>query len=165
MLRDRVDYILVDDFDEKTALKFMDFLAKEILNKELSDEEKELIYSYIGGKPILIIKVIKKLKIKGLKQVLDEMLESEISQLDVFLEFLEYSKPEVKVGNEVYKIEKEEVIKALKLFKEEYEISKKRIPTPIYIYLVKKNILFLNPQKRTLKPQSFLVWNAIKRLL
>ncbi|WP_456419965.1 ATP-binding protein, partial [Methanocaldococcus infernus] len=45
MLEDRVDYILVDDFDKETALRFMDFLAKEILGKELSTEEKELIYS------------------------------------------------------------------------------------------------------------------------
>ncbi|MEO2117911.1 MAG: hypothetical protein ABGW92_05885, partial [Methanocaldococcus sp.] len=28
-----------------------------------------------------------------------------------------------------------------------------------------KNILFLNPQKGILKPQSYLVWNAIKEIL
>jgi AAA+ ATPase superfamily predicted ATPase len=38
-----VDYILVDDFDKENALKFMDFLAKEVLNKKLSDKDKELI--------------------------------------------------------------------------------------------------------------------------
>ncbi|EHP85544.1 ATPase [Methanotorris formicicus Mc-S-70] len=43
MLDDRVDYILVDDFDKENALKFMDFLSEEILNKKLSDDEKELI--------------------------------------------------------------------------------------------------------------------------
>ncbi|AAB98832.1 hypothetical protein MJ_0820 [Methanocaldococcus jannaschii DSM 2661] len=42
----------MDDFDKETAIKFMDFLAEEILNKKLSEDEKELIYSYVGGKPI-----------------------------------------------------------------------------------------------------------------
>ena len=60
---------------------------------------------------------------------------------------------------------KEDIINALKLFKNKYEIPKKEIPMPIYVYLVKENILFLNPIEGTLKPQSYLVWNAIKRLL
>ena len=47
ILNDRVDYILVDDSDKETALKFMDFLAKEVLNKELSDDDIE---SYIMTK-------------------------------------------------------------------------------------------------------------------
>jgi AAA+ ATPase superfamily predicted ATPase len=54
MLEDRADYILVNDFDKETAMKFMDFLAKE-RDIKLSNEDKELIYSYIGGKPILIV--------------------------------------------------------------------------------------------------------------
>ncbi len=33
----------------------MDFLSKELLNKKLSDDEKEPIYSYVGGKSIDII--------------------------------------------------------------------------------------------------------------
>jgi len=41
MLKDRADYVLVNDFDKETALKFMDFLAKEN-NINLSNEDKEL---------------------------------------------------------------------------------------------------------------------------
>ncbi|ACX72177.1 ATPase [Methanocaldococcus vulcanius M7] len=78
-LEDRADYILVDDFDKETALKFMDFLAEEILGKKLSDEDKEIIYSYVGGKPILIINVMGKLKHKNLKEILDLMLKEEVS--------------------------------------------------------------------------------------
>ena len=62
-------------------------------------------------------------------------------------------------------IKKEDIIEALKLFKENYKIDKKDIPVPVYVYLVKRNILFLNPIEGTLKPQSYLVWNAIKKLL
>ena len=165
MLYGRCKYILVDDFDKETALKFMDFLSKEILNKKLPNNEKELIYSYVGGKPKDIKYVIEESTFKDLREVLDFMLNDEISKLDMFLEVLDYLKPKIEIGNKVIEIKKEDVIKALKLFKESYEVNKKEIPVPVYIYLVKRNILFLNPQKGILKPQSFLIWNAIKKLV
>ncbi len=164
-LEGRADYILVDDFDKETALKFMDFLSEEILNKKLSDDEKELIYSYVGGKPILIIKVVDKLRYEDLKEILDQMLKEEIQKLRHFLKDLDYIKPRVNIEDEIIEINKEDIIEALRLFKDNYEISDDKIPKPVYIYLVKRNILFLNPVEGTLKPQSFLTWNAIKRIL
>ena len=86
-------------------------------------------------------------------------------RLKYFLKNLDYIKPKVKVENEVIEVKKNDIIEALKLFKENYEISDDEIPEPVYIYLVKRNILFLNPIEGTLKPQSYLVWNAIKRIL
>jgi len=85
--------------------------------------------------------------------------------LKYFLRELDYIKPKVKIGNEVIEIKKEDIINALKLFKDNYEISDDNISESVYIYLVKRNILFLNPIEGTLRPQSFLIWNAIKRLL
>jgi AAA+ ATPase superfamily predicted ATPase len=155
MLDDRVDYILVDDFDKEIALKFMDFLAKEILGKELSDEDKELIYSYVGGKPVLIIKVIDRLRYENLEEILNYMLKDAVQKLKYFLEDVREN------DEELYK----EVVDALKLFKENYEIEDTAINKKIREFLVKRNILFLNPIEGILKPQSYLVWNAIKRLL
>jgi AAA+ ATPase superfamily predicted ATPase len=164
-LEGRADYILVDDFDKQTALKFIDFLAREN-NMELSDEDKELIYSYVGGKPILIIKVFDKLKIdKKLNDILEFMLKEEAQKLKYFLKDLDYIKPKVNIEDEVIEIKKEDIIEALRLFKDNYEISDDKIPKPVYIYLIKRNILFLNPIEGTLKPQSFLIWNVIKRIL
>ncbi|ADG13830.1 ATPase [Methanocaldococcus infernus ME] len=151
MLKGRADYILVDDFDKETALKFMDFLAENILNKKLSNEEKELIYSYVGGKPVLIINVINKLKTKNLDEVLNYLLNVEISDIMNLL---------VKAKNN-----KEKVVNALKLFKDRYEIDAYSIEEDIKELLVKRNILFLDPIKRILRPQSFLTWRAIKILL
>ncbi len=154
-LKDRADYILVDDFDKKTALRFIDFLSKNILNKKLSKDDKELIYSYVGGKPILIVKVIKKLRYNGLEEILDELLRDEMQKLKYFLEDVE------EENKEFYN----KVVDALRLFKEAYEVEDIKINKKIREFLVKKNILFLNPQKGILKPQSYLIWNAIKRAL
>jgi len=155
MLEDRVDYILVEDFDKETALKFMDFLSEEILNKKLPDNEKELIHSYVGGKPVDIIYIINELRNKELLNILNFMLKEETQKLKYFLE-------DVKAEDEeLYK----KVVDALKIFKENYEVEDTKIPKKIREFLVKRNILFLNPIEGTLKPQSFLVWNAIKEIL
>ncbi|WP_456374881.1 ATP-binding protein [Methanocaldococcus sp.] len=156
MLDSRAKYVLVDDFNKENALKFMDFLAKEILNKNLSNEEKELIYSYVGGKPSDIYSVIDEMRYGELNNILNEMLKIEISKLKYFLEDIKEDNNE-----EFYK----EVVNYLSLFKENYIIEDIKIPKKIREFLIKKNILFLNPIEGTLKPQSFLVWNAIKRVL
>ena len=143
----------------------MDFLAEEILNKKLSNDEKDLIYNYVGGKPILIEVVIDSLRYEKLENILDQMLKEEIQKLRHFLKDLDYIKPKVNIGDEFIEINKEDIIEALRLFKDNYKISDDKIPKPVYVYLVKRNILFLNPIEGTLKPQSYLVWNAIKRML
>jgi len=155
-LKDRADYILVDDFDKETALRFIDFLANEY-NVKLSNEDKELIYSYVGGKPKLIVKVINKLDVKDLNEVLEYMLKYEISKLRKLLVMVK--------NNKFEDIEYEKVIAALKLFKDSYEINEYQIDEDTKEFLIKKNILFLNPIEEALKPQSYLVWNAIKRIL
>ena len=164
-LEERADHILIDDFDKPTAIKFMDFLTKELLNKSLSNEQKEQIYSLVGGKPLLIYKIVDKMRYGDLDNILNQMIKGETSKLNMFLEIMEYSKPKIEIGNNIIEIDKKEVLNALKLFKNKYEIPKKEISMPVYSYLIKENILFLNPSGETLKPQSYLIWNAIKKVL
>ncbi|AEH07266.1 ATP-binding protein [Methanothermococcus okinawensis] len=159
----RAKYILVDDFDKETSLRFISFLAKEN-GVALSDSDKEKIYSYVGGKPKDIAYVVEESSFKDLKEVLEYLLNDSIQKLDMFLNKLDYITPKISIENEIIEIKKEDVVNALKLFKTKYEIDKNDVSMPIYIYLIKENILFLNPQKGILKPQSYLVWNAIKRL-
>jgi len=128
--------------------------------------KRTIIYSYVEGKPILIIKVFDKLRItNNLKEILNYMLKNEVSKLKDFLKDLDYIKPKVIIRGKDIEIKKEEIIDVLKLFKDNYEINADDIPKVVYVYLVKENILFLNPIEGTLRPQSYLVWNAIKRLL
>ncbi|WP_017981062.1 ATP-binding protein [Methanocaldococcus villosus] len=155
MLEDRADYILVDDFDKETAMKFIDFLSENILNKKLSNEEKELIYSYVGGKPVLIIKVINKMRTEELDEILNFMLNDTKQRLKYLLEDIR------EENEELYK----EIIKALSLFKENHEVEDITIDKKVREFLVKRNILFLDTIKGVIKPQSFLIWNAIKILI
>jgi hypothetical protein len=136
-------------------LGFIDFLSKEN-NIILTEEDKELIYSYVGESQNFV-RVINKLDVKGLKEVLEYMLKDETSKLRKLL---------IMVKNKKFEgIEYEKVINALKLFKDNYEINEYEIDEDTKEFLIKENILFLNPIEETLKPQSYLVWNAIKILL
>ena len=135
----------------------MDFLSKDLLNKILSDEEKNRIYSTVGGKPLYIYSVIDKLRYKELDKILEYMLRDETSKLRKLL---------VRIKNKKFEgIEYENVKNALKLFKDNYEINEYQIDEDTKEFLIKENILFLNPIEETLKPQSFLVWNAIKNII
>ncbi|WP_292461217.1 ATP-binding protein [Methanothermococcus sp.] len=164
-LRGRVEYIFVDDFDKEIALKFMDFLAEEKLNRKLSNDEKELIYSYVGGKAKDIYDIIIKTAHKNLRDVLEEKLLNEVNIMEEFLRDLNYIKPEVNIRGQMIEVNKKEIMEALELFKKKYVVKLHDIPKHVYVYLINENILFLNPQKGILKPQSFLVWNAIKKVV
>jgi AAA+ ATPase superfamily predicted ATPase len=154
-LEGRAKHILVDDFDKETSLRFMDFLAKELLNKpEIPNEQKKIIYSLVGGKPIDIYNIIDEMRYKELNDILTTILNDERNKLRYFLEDIEEDK-------ELYK----NIIDALCLFKENYEVEDFKIPKKIRNILINKNILFLNPQKGTVKPQSYLIWNAIKKVI
>ncbi|WP_048055722.1 ATP-binding protein [Methanotorris igneus] len=155
ILNGRAKYLLVDDFDKETSFKFMDFLSERVLNKKLSNEEKELIYSHVGGKLVDIIYIIQELKNKNLEEILDYLLKDAKQKLKYFLE-------DVKEENEeLYN----KVLESLKIFKENYEVEDITINKKVREFLVKKNILFLNPIEGTLRPQSFLIWNGIKKIL
>jgi AAA+ ATPase superfamily predicted ATPase len=81
--------------------------------------------------------LVEESKFKDLKEILDYMLKDATQKLDTFLDMLNYSKPKVEIGDEVViEIKRDDIIEALKLFKENYKIDKKHISVPIYIYLV-----------------------------
>jgi len=156
-LENRADYILIDDFEKKETLEFIDFLTKELLKGKivLSKKEKERIYDFVGGKPVLLIKVINKLKIKTLDEVLNYLLQDEKQKIKYFLEDVE--EKDIKL----YK----KVIDVFKLFQDKEEIPDSLVKKPLKEFLVNKNILFLDPIKGILKPQSRLTYHAINRAL
>jgi len=156
-LEGRAKYILVDDFEKKEALEFLSFLEKEILKKEsfLSQSEKEKIYDLVGGKPVYLVSIINDLKTKALNEVLSYLLQNEKQKIKYFLEDIE--EKDIKL----YK----KVIDVFKLFQAKLEIPDSLVKKSLKEFLVSKNILFLDPVRGVLKPQSRLTWHAINKAL
>ena len=156
-LEGRAKYILVDDFEKKEAIEFLSFLEKEILRKEnfLSQSEKEKVYDLVGGKPVYLVSIINDLKTKPLDKVLSYLLQDEKQKIKYFLEDIE------ERDIELYK----KVINVFKFFQDKEEIPDSLVKKSLKEFLVNKNILFLDPVKGILKPQSRLTWHAINKTL
>ena len=156
-LEGRAKYILVDDFEKKETLEFLSFLEKEILKKEdfLSQSEKGKIYDLVGGKPVYLVSVISDLKTKALNEVLSYLLQDEKQKIKYFLE--DVQEKDIKLYRKV--------IDVFQLFQDKLEIPDNLVKKSLKEFLVNKNILFLDPVKGILKPQSRLTWHAINKTL
>jgi AAA+ ATPase superfamily predicted ATPase len=145
MLQGRCDYLLVDDFDYDTTA---DFLKKYGFN----DDEIQLVWDYFGGKPVYLVKAVKN-KHK-LKRFCEETLEDQISSLLYRIKALR------REDENLF----QKVINLFEQFRESETTKCDEISEEI-IWTVKSNILFLDPRKRLLKPQSKLDLLAIRRIL
>ena len=145
MLQGRCDYLLVDDFDYNTTV---DFLKKHGFNKD----EIELIWNYFGGKPVYLIKAIKN-KHK-LKEFCQESLEDRVSSILYRVKALKREKKDLF----------QRVFTIFKQFEESETTDCDEISDEV-VWTVKNNILFLDPRKRLLKPQSRLDLLAIRKVL
>ncbi|RLB66907.1 MAG: ATP-binding protein, partial [Deltaproteobacteria bacterium] len=149
MLEGRCRYLLVDDFDCETT---MDFLNKY----GFSNEEKEITWDYCGGKPVCLVELANaKTNEKDVEHEAKKFLKIRTSQiLSIFdgiaLGKIEYSE-EALIG-EFKNFEEEELVQYDKVNKEK-------------IFLVERNILFIDPTQRTIKPQSRLNLLAIREVV
>ena len=144
MLQGRARYMLVDDFDYETTVGF--------LKKYLGDDEINLVWNYFGGKPIYLVDAVQNREY--LREYCEEMLELRWSQILDALYGLR--KRDEKLFEDV-----------IELFG---EMSEKEVVvygelTDGIIWSVKNNVLFVNPGKRIIKPQSRLDLLAIRRVL
>ena len=95
------------------------------------------------------------MKTKPLNEVLSYLLQDEKQKIKYFLEDIE------EKDINLYK----KVIDVFKLFQDKLEIPDSLVKKSLKEFLVNKNILFLNPVKGVLKPQSRLTWHAINKAL
>lgn len=148
MLHGRCRYILVDDFDYNTTKGFLK-------KYEFSDDQIELIWQYLGGKTVYLVEAVRiKSMGKDLRSFCDEMLKIRLEQLfDAIL-------PLENVDRDLY----ERVLGYLRKF-EESEYIEYRYITDEIRFLIKNNVLFADPVKRIVKPQSRLDLLAIRKFL
>ena len=145
-LEGRAKYLLVDDLAKEDAFR---------VYGEFGFEEKELVWEYVGGKIGDMVSLFEEKK-QGYseKEALGRMLRDEVAKLEWL---------EAKVFKE--RRDAEELWEFLKEFKEgERTISLKKNFEKL-IYWIKENILFYNPLEGTVRPQSRLLWKAIKEVM
>ncbi len=148
MLHGGCRYILVDDFDYNTTKGFLK-------KYEFSNDQIELIWQYLGGKTVYLVEAVRiKSMGKDLRSFCDEMLKIRLGQLfDAIL-------PLENVDRDLY----ERVLGYLRKF-EESEYIEYRYITDEIRFLIKNNVLFADPVKRIVKPQSRLDLLAIRKFL
>ena len=87
------------------------------------------------------------------KEKAEELLKVRITQLRDLLDELNYVRPVVEIAGEQYRVEKEDVIEILKLFKDRKSVDFE-LHRPAKHFLMKKNILFVDPMSGEVRPQS-----------
>ncbi|CEG11627.1 conserved hypothetical protein [groundwater metagenome] len=156
MLQGRARYLLVDDFDEATAKRFLG-------NYGFSKDEQKNAYDYFGGKPSDLSNLI--LSSENIKNIINDELKDRSSRLRDMLDKLLYVSPGVMIEDEEQRIKRDEIIKLLKKFKDNDEIADRDLSRAEKIYLIKKNIFFIDPRKGMIKPQSKIDLLAIREIL
>jgi len=144
MLHGRCRYLLVDDFDYDTTVEFLRKYG-------FSKDEIELTWNYFGGKPVYLVEAVNNKH--RLKEFCEEQLKLRFSQLlDTIYE--------VEENKELF----DGVIELFKDVSENEIIKYTKIDDPLK-FCVRKNVLFVEPVNRIVKPQSRLDLLAIRKLL
>ena len=155
MLDGRCRYLLVDDFDHETATTLL-------AGHGFSDDEKALAWDYCGGKPVCLVEMI---YADNREQIAKDMLRIRVTQLKDLLDYLDYTKPRIMIGEDEYPVEKEDVIGIINRFVDAECINDEGLNRPAKYFLIKDNILFLDPAQGTIKPQSRLNLLALREVL
>jgi len=156
MLHGRCDYLLIDDFDYDTTVNFLEKYG-------FTREEIDLTWNYFGGKPIYLVKAIKNKH--RLREFCEEQLRLRIVEIKGLLKELRELGYTIKIGGKEYEVDYDKVITALSSFRDEDIITIDAIDEITKHYLVKVNLLFVNPLTGLIKPQSRLDLLAIRKIL
>jgi hypothetical protein len=144
-LEGRAKYLLVDDLEKESAFK---------VYSAFGFEDKELVWDYIGGKIGDIVSLFEEKK-RGYseKEALERMLRDEIGRLEwIRLRILSKKENKQEIWNFLKRFREEEII-----FRGEQEEEFNKL-----LFWVEQNILFYNPLEGKVRPQSRLLWKAIK---
>ena len=147
-LEGRAEYILVNDLGKDEAFR---------VYEAFGFEDKPLIWDDIGGKFGDMIRLFERKK-QGYseREALERILEDQMSRLRWMLRLLEEGEKE---GPPV-----EEVKEGLKMFKESEVVEDVKMKSKVLKFLIEENILFYNPVKGIVRPQSQLIHKAIIEL-
>jgi len=155
MLEGRCRYLRVDDFDEATTAAFLE-------GHGFTDDEKALAWEYCGGKPVYLLELI---RADDRGREIERLLRMRAGELKTFLKTLKELGDKITVKEERYNISYENIVCALKMFLDKEEIDMWSIDEISKHYLVRNNILFLDPDRGIIKPQSRLNLLAVREVM
>ncbi|PXF60707.1 MAG: ATP-binding protein [Candidatus Methanogaster sp.] len=155
MLKGRCRYLLVDDFDRETAIAFLEKCG-------FTDGEKTVAWEYCGGKPVCLLELI---RADEKERIAKKMLATRVNQLKDLLDYLDYTKPKITIGDTEYMVKKGGIVSVLSRFADTECIDDQGLDRPAKHFLIKDNILFLDPNLGIIKPQSRLDLLAIREVV
>jgi len=155
MLQGRANYMLVDDFDEETARKFLE-------KYKTNDAETEYIIAHVGGKPIDFISVLYS---KDKKKEIEQMISLRSEQIWRILRSVKELGKEIKIDDKEHTVSYENLLKALNKFKDREEIRPDEIDEISERVFVGTNILFVDSMRKIVKHQSRINLLAIREIL
>lgn len=155
MLDGRCRYLLVDDFDYETATALLE-------RNGFTDDVKAVAWEYCGGKPVCLMELI---YADDRERIAKDMLKTRVTQLKDLLDYLDYTKPRIMIGDDEYLIEKGDIADILNRFVDTEYIDDEGLNRPAKHFLIKDNILFLDPHTGVIKPQSRLNLLAMREVL
>ena len=155
ILEGRCRYLLVDDFDCETTAAFLG-------GHGFTDDEKSAAWEYCGGKPVYLLELI---RADDRGREIGRLLRMRAGELKTFLKTLKELGDKITVKGERYDISYEKIVCVLKMFLDEEEIDMWSIDEISKHYLVTNNILFLDPDRGIIKPQSRLNLLAVREVV
>jgi AAA+ ATPase superfamily predicted ATPase len=158
MLSGRSRHIMVDDFDYATTMDFLDKYG-------FGYEEKELAWEYCGGKPVYLVELINtRITDESMEEQVHKMFEVRKRQIRMVINELRLIGDELEYKGKKIEIVEERVIDALNSFSD-IEYKSYEMLNIEEIYLVKRNILFVDAVRGVLKPQSKLDLLAVREVM
>ena len=155
MLKGRCRYLLVDDFDYETTAAFLKGYG-------FTDEDVRVAWEYCGGKPVCLIELINS---RNREEKAKEMFTFRIGELETRLKLVKELGDEIMIGSKRCDVHYEKLVSALKMFVSREEIGMNEVDEVSKRYLVKENILFVDPLTTMMKPQSRLDLSAIREVM
>ncbi len=155
MLEDRCRYLLVDDFDKETTIAFLEANG-------LSEGEKELVWHHCGGKPICLVELA---SAEEREKKVGEMLTLRTGEIETRLKLIKELGGEILIGGRRCVVSYEKLAFVLKMFLTRSEIGMNEVDEISKRYLVKENILFVDPLTTMMRPQSRLNLLAIREVM
>ncbi|RZB32714.1 MAG: hypothetical protein AEth_00392 [Candidatus Argoarchaeum ethanivorans] len=159
ILSGRSDYLLVDDFDYEQTMDFLDGYG-------WGEHEKESTWQGVGGKPVFLVKLINaKISGKKIEDVLSSMFIRRTGEITTRLKLVKELGDEMVIGSKHCDVHYEKLVATLKMFVDREKIGMNDVDEVSKRYLVKENILFVDPLTAMIAPQSRLDMLAIREVI